>query len=84
MEQKEKVTTRLTRPALRAMQDGETRTFALPGVKECDNAKSLAYQYQHHLACRFTVRTDYDRCEVTITKLPLVPGGKGNGGRTEP
>lgn len=62
---------RLTRGDLRRMQTGETRTFALPSVKACDNAKSLLYQYRHHLECRFKVRTDYDRCEVTITKLPL-------------
>lgn len=63
---------RVTRDALRAMGMGETRTFDLPNAKACDNGKSVAYQLQNQLQCRFTVSTDYVNNRLSITKNPAL------------
>ena len=62
---------RVTRDALRAMADGETRTFDLPNAQACDNGKSVAYQLQNQLCCKFSVSTDYVNNRLTITKTAL-------------
>lgn len=62
---------RVTRDALRAMRDGETRTFDLPDAQACDNGKSTAYQLQNQLRCKFSVQTDYVNNRLTITRYAL-------------
>lgn len=62
---------RVTRDALRAMAIGETRSFDLPNAQACDNGKSVAYQMQNLLRCRFSVSTDYVSNRLTITKSAL-------------
>lgn len=62
---------RVTRDALRAMAIGETRSFELPNAQACDNGKSVAYQMQNLLRCRFSVSTDYVSNRLTITKSAL-------------
>lgn len=62
---------RVTRDALRAMAIGETRTFDLPNAQACDNGKSVAYQLQNQLHCKFSVSTDYVNNRLTITKSAL-------------
>lgn len=62
---------RVTRDALRAMDIGETRTFDLPNAQACDNGKSVAYQLQNQLRCKFSVQTDYVNNRLTITKSAL-------------
>jgi hypothetical protein len=63
---------RITRDALRAMGMGETRTFDLPNAQACDNGKSVAYQLQNQLRCKFSVSTDYVNNRLTITKSPAL------------
>lgn len=53
------------------MADGETRTFDLPNAQACDNGKSVAYQLQNQLRCKFSVSTDYVNNRLTITKTAL-------------
>ena len=62
---------KVTRDALRAMAIGETRSFDLPNAQACDNGKSVAYQMQNLLRCRFSVSTDYVNNRLTITKSAL-------------
>lgn len=59
---------RITREELRSMAMGETRTFTLPNAQQCDNGKSTAYQLQNLLGCKFSVKTDYSKHQLTITK----------------
>lgn len=59
---------KVTREDLRNMQIGETRTFDLPNAQACDNGKSVAYQMQNLLGCKFSVSTDYTSNKLTITK----------------
>ena len=63
---------RITRDALRAMGMGETRTFDLPNAQACDNGKSVVYQLQNQLRCKFSVSTDYVNNRLTITKSPAL------------
>ncbi|MBR6370877.1 MAG: hypothetical protein IKS24_07350 [Bacteroidaceae bacterium] len=62
---------KITRDALRAMAYGETKSFDLPNAQACDNGKSVAYQLQNQLRCKFSVSTDYVNNRLTITKNPL-------------
>lgn len=62
---------KVTRDALRAMAIGETRTFQLPDAQACDNGKSVAYQLQNQLHCKFSAQTDYVSNQLTITKSEL-------------
>ena len=62
---------RVTRDALRSMHDGETRTFDLPDAQACDNGKSVAYQLQNVLRCKFSVQTDYVNNRLSITRSAL-------------
>lgn len=64
-------TEKVTREDLRSMRTGETRTFDLPDARACDNAKSVAYQTQNLLGCKFSVSTDYASSKLTITKKAL-------------
>lgn len=62
---------KLTRDDLRAIPEGETKTFALPDAKACDSGKALAYQFQNLLGCKFSIRTDYSAKTLTITHKAL-------------
>ncbi len=53
------------------MAIGETRTFDLPNAQACDNGKSVAYQLQNQLRCKFSVQTDYTSNRLTVTKSAL-------------
>ena len=64
-------TEKVTRENLRSMQTGETRTFDLTNAQACDNGKSVAYQMQNLLGCKFSVSTDYTSNRLTITKSAL-------------
>ena len=63
--------TKLTRDDLRSIDVGETKTFTLPNAKACDNGKSLAYQLQNLIGCKFSVKTDYSANTLTITRTAL-------------
>ena len=63
--------TKLTRDDLRSIDVGRTKTFYLPDAKACDNGKSLAYQFQNLLGCKFSVQTDYTVNTLTITRNAL-------------
>ncbi len=67
----EEKTERLTRADLRSIDVDETKTFTLPNAKACDNGKSLAYQFQNILECKFRVSTDYTNNQLTITRIAL-------------
>lgn len=62
---------KLTRDELRGIQVGQTKTYSLPDAKACDNGKSLAYQFQNILGCKFSVQTDYAANTLTIKKNSL-------------
>lgn len=62
---------RLTRDDLRSIEMGKTKTFALPDARACDNGKALTYQFQNLIGCKFSVRTDYTACTLTITRNAL-------------
>ena len=59
---------KVTREELRNMKFGESREFALPNAQACDNGKSVAYQMQHLLGCKFRSTPDYPTTTLTITK----------------
>lgn len=60
---------RVTRDDLRAIPKGQTRTFELPSAAACDSGKSMAYQMQNILSCKFTCETNYTENTLTITRL---------------
>ena len=62
---------KLTRDDLRSIEVGRTKAFTLPDAKACDNGKSLAYQFQNILGCKFSVQTDYVANTLTITRNAL-------------
>jgi hypothetical protein len=62
---------RLTRNDLRLIDVGATKAFQLPNAKACNNGKSMAYQFQHDLGCKFSIRTDYNASTLTITRLSI-------------
>lgn len=62
---------KLTRDDLRAIPEGETKTFTLPDPWACDSGKALAYQFQNLLGCKFSIRTDYSAKTLTITRKAL-------------
>ena len=64
-------TEKVKREDLRSMQMGETRAFDLPNAQACDNGKSVAYQMQNLLDCKFSISTDYASNRLTITKNKL-------------
>lgn len=68
---------KVTSEALRGMETGETRVFALPGrepdtSRAANSGKALAYRLQRELGCKFTASTDYDNKTLTITKNPRI------------
>lgn len=65
--QKEK----LTRDDLRSIPNGGSITIALPSAQACYSAKTLAYQAQHIMNCKFSVRADFTENTLTITRSAL-------------
>lgn len=61
-------TDKVTREDLRSMAMGETKVFTLPSAQACDTGKTVAYQLQNILGCKFTLSTDYATNSLTITK----------------
>ena len=59
---------KVTREELRNMEFGESLEFELPNARACDNGKSVAYQMQNLLGCKFSVTTDYPTSTLAITK----------------
>lgn len=59
MADKKEKATKLTRDDLRSINVGETKTFTLPNARACDNGKSLAYQLQNLISCKFSVKTGH-------------------------
>ncbi len=62
---------RLTRNDLRQIRLGETKVFALPDARACNNAKALAYTLQREEKCKYSLSTDYATNELTVTKNAL-------------
>lgn len=54
---------------LRAMEQGETLTFAAPSAGAIESAKTTAYRLQHQLGCKFSVKSDYASGTFQITRL---------------
>ncbi len=65
------MTEKVTREDLRAIPVGASRTFGLPNAQACDNAKTVAYQLQRVLGCKFSAKTNYNINSVTFTKFEL-------------
>jgi hypothetical protein len=59
---------KVTREDLRAIRSGETRTFELPSAAACDSGKSMAYQMQNILGCKFSCETNYTENTLSITR----------------
>lgn len=69
---KDKVTTE----ALRDMAMGETIEFALPPQepetsRAAKSGKTMAYQLQRELECKFSAAVDYENKVLTISKNPI-------------
>lgn len=62
---------KITRDDLRAMADGETKTFELGTVGACESGRVTAYTMQHYMGCKFSVRTNYANKTLTITRQAL-------------
>ncbi len=63
-------TDKVTREDLRAIHDGETRTFELPTYSAVLSARSLAYSTGRTDGCRFTYSVEPDRNVIAITRMP--------------
>lgn len=48
---------------------GEAVCFELPDSRACYNGRSLCYNTQHLLGCKFKCRTNYVANTLTIEKL---------------
>ena len=60
---------KVTREDLRSISKGETRTFELPSASACDSGKSMSYQMQNIIGCKFTCETNYTENTLSITRL---------------
>ena len=61
---------RITRDDLRAMHNGESRTFELPTYDAILSAKASAYSLGRIEGCRFVFSTEPNRNRITITRMP--------------
>lgn len=59
---------KVTVNALKQMQPGKSVVFILDQVRDIYSAKTLAYQQQAMLGCKFSTSTDIDNKTITITK----------------
>ena len=61
---------RITRDDLRAIHEGESRTYDLPNYEAIQSARSTAYILGRIEGCRFAFATEPDSNRVTITRMP--------------
>ena len=59
---------KLTTARLKALPPEKEVQIRLPTAAALNSAKSLTYQMQHVLNCKFTVRTDYAKGIISITR----------------
>ena len=59
---------KLTMTRLKELPDEQEVQMHLPTVAALNSAKSMAYQMQHVLGCKFTMHTDYANCTLSITR----------------
>lgn len=59
---------KLTMTRLKELPNEQEVQMHLPTVASLNSAKSMAYQMQHVLGCKFTMRTDYAHCTLSITR----------------
>jgi len=59
---------KITRDDLRAMRDGETRTFQLPSPEAVESGKTSAYTYGKIAGVRFKCEASYANKTLTITR----------------
>lgn len=59
---------KITADILRAIEAGEKKLFQLPDASACASGRSYAYQLQRLLGCKFSVRTNFDTCTLTISR----------------
>ena len=52
------------------MPFGEPVVFMLPDADSIRCGKSIAYQLQHSIGCKFTAVSDFDSNQLTLTKHP--------------
>ncbi len=62
---------KITRDDIRAIGEGETKTFELGTMGACESGRVTAYTMQRHLGCKFHVRTNYANKTVTVTRHSL-------------
>jgi hypothetical protein len=62
---------KLTMTRLKELPYGQEVQIHLPTVAALNSAKSMTYQMQHVLGCKFTVRTNYAGCNISITRHDL-------------
>lgn len=60
---------KVTVSELESMAPGDTVTFVLNDAKEIFSGRSLAWQQQHSMGCRFSSNADFETMILTITKL---------------
>lgn len=63
-------TDKVTREDLRAIRQGESRTFELPNYAAVLSAKASAYAFGRMDGCRFMCSTDPEKPVLTITRMP--------------
>lgn len=59
---------KLTMTRLKELPYDQEVQIHLPTVAALNSAKSMAYQMQHVLGCKFTVHTNYAECNILITR----------------
>ena len=61
---------KITRADLRAISEGETRTYELPTYAAVLSAKASAYATGRVDGCRYVCSTESERPVLTITRMP--------------
>lgn len=64
------MTQKVTVADLNAIPAGDERIFVLPDANAIRTAKSLAYQMQYSLKCRFVCESDFVKNQLTVRKYP--------------
>ena len=59
---------KLTMARLKELPYEQEVQFHLPTVAALNSAKSMTYQMQHVLGCKFTVHTNYADRRISITR----------------
>lgn len=71
MTSEQKETKNLTREDLKTIAPGETKVFNVPSIQACFSGKSLAYQTQHLLGCKFKVSVNFALKQLTVQRNEL-------------